>query len=56
MKRTAFLNGRFTDGRHDGAGSVSWSVPPGRLTLVDYTMHNAVIQEPFCTTKSPSQL
>ena len=32
------------------AGSVSWSVPPGRLTLVDYTMHNAVIQEPFCTT------
>lgn len=28
-----------------GAGSVSWSVPPGRLTLVDYTMHNAVIQD-----------
>jgi len=28
-----------------GEGSVSWSVPPGRLTLVDYTMHNAVIQD-----------
>eukprot|EP00913_Durusdinium_trenchii_P014189 g13316.t1 len=28
-----------------GEGSVSWSVPSGRLTLVDYTMQDAVMQE-----------
>ncbi|CAK9104271.1 Putative metal ion transporter YfjQ [Durusdinium trenchii] len=28
-----------------GEGSVSWSVPSGRLTLVDYTMQDAVMQD-----------
>ncbi|CAJ1389907.1 unnamed protein product [Effrenium voratum] len=28
-----------------GEGSVSWCVPPGRLTLVDYTMNKCVTQE-----------
>ena len=27
------------------AGSVSWNVPAGRLTLVDYVMHQAAIQD-----------